>query len=214
MAFVMPIPRPRGRDDQGFTLVEVVVSLGLLTLVMTFLTTFMVSSRKAGRYASLRNTAVQLAVDGMEKARAVRGSALLSGRAECVPACAAPVSPRVTALLGPDVKRWDAAGTGTLTVPQAGTQPDNSVVSSPTDPEVVQLDGRWFKRYYHLGACWQPIVTSSTADLGCGTTPTAAPVVRLVVAVVWSDAQCPAGTCSYAETALFSTAVTDPFLVG
>jgi len=43
----------------------------------------MVNSRRSGHYSALRDTAVQLTVEGMEKARAVRGSALLSARAPC-----------------------------------------------------------------------------------------------------------------------------------
>jgi len=199
------------RDDRGFTLVEVIVSLGIVTLVMTFLSVFMVNSRRAGRYSSLQDTAIQLAVEGMEKARAVRGSALLSGRAQCV-SCATVVSSQVSLLLGTGVTRWDAAGSGTLTVPQPGNQPDGSIVTSPASPEVVQLDGRWFRRYYYAGVCSQPVVTASTANIACGTPASSAALVRLVVAVTWSDGQCAGGACSYATSGLFSSASADPFL--
>ena len=80
------------RDDDGFTLIEVVVALGIVTLVMTSLTVFMVNSRRSGHYSSLRDTAVQVAVEGMEKARGVRGSALLGGRGQCSGSCPAVVS--------------------------------------------------------------------------------------------------------------------------
>jgi hypothetical protein len=123
------------------------------------------------------------------------------------------VSPEVGSLLGTGVTRWDAAGSGTLTVPQPGSQPDGSVVATPAAPEVVQLDGRWFKRYYYLGACWQPVVAVSTANVACGTASSAAALIRLVVAVTWGDAQCAGGLCAYATAGLFSSAVTDPFLV-
>lgn len=199
------------RDDRGFTLVEVIVSLGILTLVMTSLSVFMVNSRRAGRYSSQQDTAIQLAVEGMEKARGVRGSALLSGRAQCTASCVA-VSPQISLLLGAGVTRWDLAASGTLTVPQPGTQPDGSVVASPAAPEVVQLDGRWFRRYYYVGACWQPVATASAANIACGTTASAAALVRLVVAVTWGDAQCAGGLCTYATAGLFSSAATDPFI--
>ncbi|WP_433291312.1 type IV pilus modification PilV family protein [Actinoplanes sp. CA-030573] len=205
--------RPGDDADEGFTLVEVVVSLGILTMIMTSMTVFMIGSRRAGRYASLRDTAVQLAVEGMERARGVRGSALLGGRALCG-ACAGVVSAEVTSMLGTGVARWDAAGTGTLGVPQPGAQPDGTVVASPADPEVVQLDAVSFKRYYYVGACWQPTVAGSTTGLACGSTTAAAPLVRLVVAVSWPQSGCAGGVCTYATAGLFSTAVTDPFLVG
>ena len=202
------------RDDRGFTLVEVIVSLGILTVVMTSLSVFIVNSRRVGRYSSLRDTAIQLAVEGMEKTRGVRGSALLSGRGQCDTQCAAVVSPQVSSLLGAGVTRWDAAGSGTLTVPQPGSQPDGSVVTTSAAPEVVQLDGRWFKRFYYVGACWQPVAAASTANISCGTATSAATLVRVVVAVTWSDSQCAGDTCAYATAGLFSSAVTDPFLTG
>ena len=203
------------RTDGGFTLIEVVVALGIITVVMTSLTVFMVNSRRSGHYSALRDTAVQLSVEGMEKARGVRGSTLLSGRAQCTTSCAAVVSPDVSILLGSGVTRWDAAATtGTLTVPAPGSQSDGSVVNSPDDPEVVTLDGVPFKRYYYLGACYQPAVTAAPTSLTCDPVTAAAPLVRLVVAVTWTGGECPGGTCAYTEAGLFSTAVTDPFLSG
>jgi len=202
-----------GRDD-GFTLVEVVVALGIITMVMTSLTVFMVDSRRSGRYSSLRDTAVQVAVEGMEKARGVRGSALLGGRAQCAGTCPAVVDSAVTDLLGASTVRWDAPATGsTMTVPTPGTQADGTTVSRPTDPEVVQLDGVSFRRYYYVGACWQNRLTGSASGVTCGSATAPAQLARLVVAVAWTGRECPA-QCVYAEAGLFSTAVTDPFLAG
>jgi prepilin-type N-terminal cleavage/methylation domain-containing protein len=136
----------RKRADDGFTLVEVVVALGIISVVMTSLTVFMVNSRRSGHYSSQRDTAVQLAVEGMEKARGVRGSALLGGRQACDGSCPAVISPTVTDLLGSGISRIDRTSAGTLTVPAPGAQADGSTVSAPTDPEVIQLDGTSFRR--------------------------------------------------------------------
>jgi len=203
-----------GKRDEGFTLLEVVVSLGIIAVMMASLTVFMINSRRVGHYAALRDAAVQLAVDGLEKAHGARGSALLSGRQQCTASCAAVASAQVDALLGTGTARWDATGPGTLTVPQPGAQPDGSTVSSPGDPEVVQLDGVAYRRYYHLGACWQPTATGAATSLACGAATATTPLARLVVAVVWSDSRCAGGACAYCEAALFSIATTDPFLVG
>jgi prepilin-type N-terminal cleavage/methylation domain-containing protein len=206
-------PRP-DRADGGFTLVEVVVALGIITVVMTSLTVFMVNARRGGHYEALRDSAVQLTVEGMEKARSVRGSALLGGRAQCAGSCAAPVSTAVTDLLGAGTVRWDAAATtGTLTVPAPGTQPDGSVVARPSDPEVITLDGTAFKRYYYVGACYQALVGAATTGLTCSAGSGAASLLRLVVAVAWTGRDC-TPTCVYADAGLFSSAVTDPFLAG
>jgi prepilin-type N-terminal cleavage/methylation domain-containing protein len=203
----------KNRPDDGFTLVEVVVALGIITVVMTSLTVFMVNSRRTGHYSALRDTAVQLAAEGMEKARAVRGSALLGGRQTCDAACPAVVATAVTGLLGTGVTRIDKAATGTLTVPAPGVQADGTTVSAPTDPEVVQLDGTSFRRYYYLGSCWQSRTIVSSTGITCGSTVSAVQLARLVVAVTWSGREC-ATVCAYAEAGLFSTAVTDPFLAG
>jgi prepilin-type N-terminal cleavage/methylation domain-containing protein len=203
----------KNRVDDGFTLVEVVVALGIITVVMTSLTVFMVNSRRGGHYSALRDTAVQLAVEGMEKARGVRGSALLGGRQACDGTCPAVISPAVTDLLGTGVTRVDRTATGTLTVPAPGTQADGSVVSRPTDPEIVQLDGTAFRRYYYLGTCWQTRLIVSSTGLNCGSTTDTAQLARLVVAVAWTGREC-TDTCVYAEAGLFSVAVSDPFLAG
>jgi prepilin-type N-terminal cleavage/methylation domain-containing protein len=203
------------RTDSGFTLVEVVVALGIISVVMTALTVFMVGARRSGHYSALRDTAVQLAVVGMEKARGVRGSALLGGRAQCTGSCPAVIgSTTVTDLLGAGTTRWDAAATiGTLTVPTPGVQADGSTVSLPTDPEVVQLDGTSFRRYYYLGTCWQNRLLTSSTGVTCAAATSTAQLARLVVAVAWTGRECPA-QCVYAEAGLFSVAVTDPFLAG
>jgi prepilin-type N-terminal cleavage/methylation domain-containing protein len=201
------------RPDDGFTLVEVAVALGIITIVMTSLTVFMVNSRRGGHYSALRDTAAQLAVEGMEKARGVRGSALLGGRQACDATCPAVVSSAVTDLLGSGVTRIDKSATGTLTVPAPGTQADGSTVSQPTDPEVVLLDGTSFRRYYYLGTCWQTRLTVSGTGLACGSVTSTVQLTRLVVAVAWTGREC-TGTCVYTEAGLFSVAVSDPYLAG
>lgn len=195
-------------------MIEVVVALGIISVVMTALTVFMVNSRRGGHYSAQRDTAVQLAVEGMEKARGVRGSALLGGRAQCTGSCPAPVGTTVIGLLGNGTTRWDApATTGTLTVPAPGAQPDGTTVSRPTDPEVVQLDGTAYRRYYYLGTCWQDRQLANGTAVTCASSTSTAQLARLVVAVAWTGRECPAG-CVYATAGLFSVAVTDPFLAG
>ena len=200
------------RPDDGFTLIETLVALALATVVMTSLTVFLVGSRKIGRYGAQRDTGVQLVVDGMEKARSVRGSALLSGRAACTVACAAMV-PSAASMIDAGAVRWDAAATGTLIVPQPGVQPDGSVVAAPGDPEVIKLDGVVYRRYYYLTACRQATATGSVANISCIPAVIGAELARVVVAVTWTGSACTDSACSYAAAALFSTAVADPFLV-
>jgi prepilin-type N-terminal cleavage/methylation domain-containing protein len=200
------------RPDAGFTMVETLVALALATIVMTSLTVFLVGSRRIGHYGALRDTGVQLVIDGMEKARGVRGSALLSGRQLCVTGCAT-VVPGAASMIDAGAARWDAAGTGTLIVPQPGTQPDGSVVAAPGDAEVVVLDGVVYRRYYYVSTCRQAAVAGSVANASCVPGVAGAELARLVIAVTWTGTACPAATCSFADAALFSIAVADPFLI-
>jgi hypothetical protein len=98
-------------------------------------------------------------------------------------------------------------------VPAPGAQADGTTVTLPTDPEIVQLDGVSFRRYYYLGTCWQTRVTTSSTGLTCDSSTSTAQLARLVVAVAWTGREC-APQCVYAEAGLFSIAVTDPFLAG
>jgi prepilin-type N-terminal cleavage/methylation domain-containing protein len=206
--------------DQGFTLVEVLVSLTIITVVMTSVAVFLINSTRISRQESLRDTAAQVAVQGMENVRGVRGSTLLSGRAACDAShpCDALVGDKAADLLGAEPQRWDARGPGPLTLPTAGPQPDGSVVSGPDDPEAVVLGGLTFRRYYYVAKCWQ----AAAAD-GMATTPRPCTValasaafpasfIRLVVAITWPGEECGGGTCSFATTSLLSASPTDPYL--
>jgi hypothetical protein len=139
----------------------------------------------------------------MEKARGMRGAALLAGRAECDGGhpCDAPVSDRVSAYLGSLPQRWDAAATGTPVLPL------------PSSPEIVELDGLRYARYYYLARCWQTAASDgSTGGRPCTVTAAGsahpAEYVRLVVAVTWP------GQGSYVASTLMSASSVDPFLEG
>jgi type II secretory pathway pseudopilin PulG len=203
--------------DEGFTLVEVVVSLAVVMVVMTASASFMVDSTRVGHQRSVQDSAAELSMQGMENARGLHGSALLNGRAACtsLALCDPVVSSKVNNLLGLSAQHWDAVGSGALTLPKPGLQSDGSVVVKPSDPEIVLLSGLRFKRYYYISRCWQEAAVDGAADLPCNasfaTTPYPAASVRLVVAVTWPGAEC-GGTCSNAAAALLSSSSVDPYL--
>ncbi|MDT4992391.1 MAG: hypothetical protein QOH97_2283 [Actinoplanes sp.] len=203
--------------DEGFTLVEVVVSLAIVMLVMTASATFMVDSTRVSHQRSVRDSAAELSMQGMENAHGLHGSALLEGRTACtsLTPCAPVVSGKVDNLLGLSAEHWDAVGSGALTLPKPGLQSDGSVVLKPSDPEIVLLSGLRFKRYYYISRCWQEAAVDGAADLPCNasfaTTAYPAASIRLVVAVTWPGQEC-GGTCSYAAAALVSSSSVDPYL--
>jgi Tfp pilus assembly protein PilV len=63
----------RGVENSGMSLVEVVVAMGVLTLVGVALVTLVLQAVFAANSAKLRAMAIKYADEGMEVARAVRG---------------------------------------------------------------------------------------------------------------------------------------------
>jgi hypothetical protein len=150
----------------------------------------------------MRQVAVQLALDGMERVRGLKGPALLTGRAQCTASCPTPVAGAAPYLSGVD--RWDAAAAGT-------TSPS---LPRPGDaPQPVVLDRVTFQQYWYLGRCWQPRVNALSAgsQVACGA-DSSQPValVRAVVAVTWPGQECAQGVCGQVATALFGAAAEDP----
>jgi prepilin-type N-terminal cleavage/methylation domain-containing protein len=70
--------RRRRADDSGFTLVEVLVSLGIIGLVMSSLGFFIIRSMTVTSQQGDRQTAAQLAADGMERVREVPAAAAIT----------------------------------------------------------------------------------------------------------------------------------------
>ena len=68
------VPRTAYRGDSGFTLLEMLVALAIISVVLTSLSVFFVRSMSSISQQGDRQTAVQLASDGMERMRQVPGS--------------------------------------------------------------------------------------------------------------------------------------------
>lgn len=187
--------RPRsGRPaDDGFTIIEVMVALALISAMMATLGTYFVSATRTSRYQAQLQTATRLAQTGMEAARGYGGPTLLVGRAQCG-ACPGVSGFDTTAYLAGTV-RWDA--------PVAAVPP---TVPLPGVPEDTDVNGVRYHRHFFVGKCWQ-----ATGGGTCGTDPALpAAMVRLVVGVTWSSPDCGSARCSRAATSLFSADTTDP----
>ena len=182
----------RRRSEGGFTLVEVIVTLGLISTLMAALGAFFTSSMQAGRGQSQIQTATRLAQAGMEQARGYGGAALLYGRAQCGTCLDA------TAYDGgylSDTVLWDAKVTGaTPTVPY------------DEQPQTFTVNGLTYYRYWFVGKCWQ----AATGGLCTTTSTLPVAMVRLVVGVNWLDSRGPSSLCVQAATGLFSADPADP----
>lgn len=186
--------RRRGAPaDAGFTLIEVSVALAIFGVVMASVTSFFVGGVRGVHYQGEQQTAAHLAMDGMEQARALRGEALLAGRAVCAAVCPV-VSGAADHLAG--TERWDAA-------PSTGAAP---ALPHPATAQVTTVDGVEYRRYWYVGKCWQPRGGGACADAPAN------PLLfyRVVVAVTWPDTECAGGTCLFATSAQFSGNLLDP----
>ena len=182
--------------DGGFTMIEVLVALGLVTTLMASLGTYFVSSMQVSRYQAQVQTAVRLAQAGMEMARGYGGPTLLAGRAACTASTCTDFTPYDTQGYLRNMARWDARGSGTLSVP----------LPAGTGETIPPVNGISYYRYYFVGKCWKSL-TGSTC-INDSTLPVA--MVRLVVGVAWMESGCPYDMCIRAATALFSAAPNDP----
>jgi len=185
--------------DGGFTMIEVLVALALITTLMASLGTYFVSSMRVSRNQAQIQTAVRLAQAGMEAARGYGGPTLLAGRAACTAATCTDYSAYDTQGYLRDMVRWDAPGSGTPTVP----------LPRDIGEAIPPVNGIAYLRYYFVGKCWQ---ASDGGD--CDKDSATGPILlyRVIVAVTWPDAQCPGGTCAYATATLISASPTDPYL--
>ncbi|MEV4707088.1 prepilin-type N-terminal cleavage/methylation domain-containing protein [Actinoplanes sp. NPDC049316] len=179
--------------DDGFTIIEVMVALALISTVMAALGTYFVSSARTSRLQAQIQTATRLAQTGMEAARGFGGPTLLAGRAQCG-ACTDVSGFDVLGYLA-DTVRWDA--------PVAAVTP---TVPLPGAAEITSVNGVAYHRYYFVGRCWQ-----AAGGGTCGTNSALpAAMVRLVVGVAWRSPDCRYAVCIRAATSLFSADPADP----
>jgi prepilin-type N-terminal cleavage/methylation domain-containing protein len=183
----------RGREA-GFTLAEVVVSIAVIGIVMSALTTFFVKSTAVTNQQRAKQVAVQLAADGSERVRAIKGDKLADGRAQCNSSTKPCANPDAGLTL-PLTRRWDASGTGPRPLP---------IEDSP------QVNGVSYRRSWYLVKCWQSAnngdcVNDSNRDVE---------FFRVIVAVTWDDSHCKGGRCSYTTATLVSTAAGEPLYPG
>lgn len=184
--------RRPGKDEDGFTLVEVIVSLGILVVVMLGSAGFFISSLKKTSGTSQRQAAVTLATQMMEYTRNVPNASLLAGRDSAT------------------VQSMLIAVPGTVDLSQDVTNAYNSdPAATATSSQVVPISytslvgGAAYTTRTYIDRCYL-----STTSSVCGSVDSGAGwMYRISAAVAWNlgaGQRCllASGVCEYVATSL------------
>jgi prepilin-type N-terminal cleavage/methylation domain-containing protein len=194
------------RDDAGFSLVEVVIAMVLLTLLMTSAGTMFVGGVKHGAGLQRRQTAVVLAQQAIEAARAVSANAdaqgcvkLLQGRTKALVDTQWSGAPSgVTSVTD---EAWMPTGcSGSVVLPLQGAVAGIGVVTDP-----VVLSGQAYTITTYVGTCVLTAARNAclrAASVSSGT----ATLYRIVARVTWSGTGCDTGPCVYSTSTLVDSA--------
>jgi prepilin-type N-terminal cleavage/methylation domain-containing protein len=190
-------PPLRASDDSGFTLVETIVAIGLISTVMAAVTTFMVESLRATDQQRVKQVAIQLADGAIDLARNIEPTALGAGRvAGLVDTTVSAQIPGLTAHLG-DMEQLNVPATG-VTAPL------------PMTPQTVPVNSVTFTKHWFLGRCWQPRKEPGGTCAGPPGASDSLVFYRAVVAVTWRAKPCGSTPCSYITSTLINSLTLDP----
>src|SRR4051794_23325323 len=141
--------RPASRDDQGFTLIEVVVAIVLLTMVSVAMLALFVRAMKGTAGLDRKQAAVAVAGQAIELARSVSAvqdpsvpSKLISGRTSTA------VDSQWTAASA--AAAWDSSQTDKASDASGATTPVVPLTSTSTVASVT------YTAYTLVGTCWRP----------------------------------------------------------
>ncbi len=195
-------PGPRRSEDDGFVLLETIVSISLITVIMAALTSLFVTVIRVNSEQRALQVAVQVADSTASYVRSLPTSDLLTGRtAAAVTAQWSSAPSDVLPYLASMEQGLPTLAGGTAVLPM--TLPAKVVHGIPYTVNV------------YLGWCHTAGVAGAVAPTACLTPATVHDQLRAVVAVSWPDRHCatsptdPAPTCAYVSATLLSTGV-DP----
>jgi prepilin-type N-terminal cleavage/methylation domain-containing protein len=210
------MPR-RSADEDGFTLLEVLVAMAVIGTVMAGVAPFLVRSLAVVNQQRSTQVAVQVANDALERVHALDPESLTSGRsaqAAKLQLTAAP--PKVIKTLGID--GLDIANFAPADPMLPDTSTDGLSAPLPTVAMPVTTNGTTFQRQWFIIKCSQVKVTVTALDVGSCLPLVQSPVAqvatgpvffKVVVSVTWPDKFCDGGTCTYVANTMVSTG-TDP----
>jgi type II secretory pathway pseudopilin PulG len=217
-----------GPDDAGFTMLETLVSLGLICTLMAALAPFFSDSILVLGSQSGRQVAIQVAADAMERVRSLNGAGLLEGRS--LPAVQQQWhdSPQTVkdaygaAMLCAGDPKLSTASVAACGSALTATGDSGAQAALPTQPVPVAVGGVTYGENWYVGECWRSAAADAACDVSFLPVPSPVPLpvplpvpaadvlfLRVVVAVTWSHRSCPRGSCTYLDSTLVSP-VADP----
>lgn len=196
----LPLPRPARGDDGGFTLLEVMVSIAIITIVMAALTSLYARSISTSSLLRAKQSAAALATSALDTARSIGAVDAVLGRTQTA------VDAQFAAFAGTPVAPWLAS--------MDRAYGDGAYAADlPTTAVRQVMGGAAFDVNYFVGTCHrQYSYTSNPLDCTNGAKQHSLSYidfVRVVVAVTWSDASCTGGTC-YRVSAVLVNGDDDP----
>jgi prepilin-type N-terminal cleavage/methylation domain-containing protein len=200
-----------GTGDQGFSLVEIIVALTIISVTLLASTPFFVASIKNVNAQRGRQVAIQLANTAIEQVRGLQGSALLSGRGKAPTQAQFDVAPTsmksylATMAVESDSTITDAAST------------DGPDAPIPTTAQKLTVEGTTFTQNIYVGACEIYLLKTSNGEcvypLGSDAPSDTTKILkffRVVVLMTWPDQACNtssgASTCEYVTSTLVARA--------
>jgi prepilin-type N-terminal cleavage/methylation domain-containing protein len=183
-------PRQRPGDEDGLTLIEVLVSMSLIGAVLLFSTVYFTGAMSATRYQSDKQTAARFAVDRIDELR-TRPVAALQPVATPGPVA---LSPTVAAALSAPLQQMESPAHERTTAAARSLQ--------------FTLDS-------YVGACWTRSVAAAVPPVGAQgctvlnkTVSGAVQMLQAVVAVSWKEHSCGTadGTCVFVTSTLLNGA--------
>jgi prepilin-type N-terminal cleavage/methylation domain-containing protein len=191
-----------GPPDEGFTLIETIVALGIVGTVMASLAVFFVRSATTQHHQADTQVAAQIAVSSMDYVSQLPGDNVLLGRTQAgvqaewqAPAASAYLDPARTQ------QAW-----------QDPSLPASGVQGLPTASETIRLtsDSIPYQRWWYVGSCWQARTGGDCTVIPASLRAAAVPMYRVVVAITWNAPDCGSAGCQYVAAMLTESALDDP----
>jgi prepilin-type N-terminal cleavage/methylation domain-containing protein len=184
------------REESGFSLMEVMVALGLMAIVMSAAGMLFIRSLSSGKQQEQRQVASGLADQGLEIVRAHDPQTILNGRTQS----------QIDA-------QWASPGPINLTQSNKPTAVGSGAAVIPTTPTTYVVAGTTYSVNTIIGTCYVPATGSSSSPgaSACVKTSTtgAALLYRVSVSVTWAaghgaGCQVGLGVCSVVSDTLIS----------